>query len=200
MKKMNKKGFTLVELLAVIVILALIMAIAVVSMSGIMTSARNSTFKETAVQIINGVQQQLTLANELLPGSEGFAGSSDTGRDYFFTKQIIEKGGDTSPLGGNIKYAAITDNSDTSTKAAWPKKAGSVLARKIGNMDIYRAKDGDNQCGQNKDSFVRVKYNGSNFQYSICLSTDAANKYIDVTNGTLEKLLDNNDLSMILPA
>ena len=102
MEKMNKKGFTLVELLAVIVILALIMAIAVVSMSGIMTSARNSTFKETAVQIINGVQQQLTLANELLPGSEGFT-AGGTGRDYFFTKQIIEKGGDTSPLGGNIK-------------------------------------------------------------------------------------------------
>ena len=199
MKKMNKKGFTLVELLAVIVILALIMAIAVVSMSGIMTSARNSTFKETTVQIINGVQQQLTLANELLPGSEGFTAGGD-GRDYFFTKQIIEKGGDTSPLGGNIKYATITDNSDTSTNATWPKKAGSLLARKIGNMDIYRAKDGKNACGQNKDSFVRVKYNGSNFEYSICLSTDGTNKYIDVTNGTLEKLLDNNDLSMILPA
>ena len=68
-------------------------------------------------------------------------------------------------------------------------------------MDIYRAKDGNNQCGHNKDSFVRVKYNGSNFEYSICLSTDGtANKYIDVANGTLEKLLDNNDLSMILPA
>jgi hypothetical protein len=47
---------------------------------------------------------------------------------------------------------------------------------------------------------VRVKYNGSNFEYSICLSTDGSNKYIDVANGTLEKLLDNNDLSMILPA
>ena len=35
---MNKKGFTLVELLAVIVILALIMSIAIVSIGGILKS------------------------------------------------------------------------------------------------------------------------------------------------------------------
>ena len=127
MKKFNKKGFTLVELLAVIVILALIMAIAVVSMSGIMTSARNSTFKETAVQIINGVQQQLTLANELLPSDPKFA----SGVQYFVEKQMIEKGGDNAPLGGTYQFFKYSDLNTSST----PKKAE---VKAIGTAGIYR--------------------------------------------------------------
>ena len=77
----NKKGFTLVELLAVIVILALIMGIAVVSIGGVLNNARQSTFKETALSIINGVRQQATIANELDPGY------------YYFTVNLLEKGG-----------------------------------------------------------------------------------------------------------
>jgi len=45
---MNSKGFTLVELLAVIVILAVIIAITVPAISNIITNARKSSFKESA--------------------------------------------------------------------------------------------------------------------------------------------------------
>lgn len=192
MKKLlkNKKGFTLVELLAVIVILALIMSIAIVSMSGIMQSARESTFKETALQIINGVNQQLTLANETNPGVAEF--SSANGVDYYFTQDIIEKGGDVAPLGGNVKYIA--------TPAAADIGEGKTYLRKIGNMGIYRS-SANGTCAADQNSFVRVKYNTStrNFEYSICLTAGAGYKYIDVTNGTQAKLLDSNDTTMILP-
>ena len=192
MKKMNKKGFTLVELLAVIVILALIMAIAVVSMSGIMTSARNSTFKETAVQIINGVQQQLTLANELLPANPHFSGN---GVQYFVAKEMIEKGGDKAPLGGDYKFYEGGPTADY-------KAIGTAgVYRYIGNEPI--------KCSKTGKIFVRVIYDASktkNFKYSICVPTGDGYSYIDDGSattttpgslGTLEKLLDSNDTSMI---
>ena len=46
MKKRNNKGFTLVELLAVIVILAIIMIIAIPSVLATMSTARKKTFEE----------------------------------------------------------------------------------------------------------------------------------------------------------
>jgi type IV pilus assembly protein PilA len=88
----NKKGFTLVELLAVIVILALIMSIAIVSMTGIMENARYSTFNDTARSIISGVRSQLLAANELRAG------------DYYFTGNILQNTG-SLPFGGSIKFA-----------------------------------------------------------------------------------------------
>ncbi len=134
----NKKGFTLVELLAVIVILALIMSIAIVSMTGIMQGARESTFKDTAVQIINGVRNQLTLSMEIVntPMSE-----YEVGVDYFFEKSIIEKGGQTSPLGGEIKYLT-----------------NPVSMTKVGSMGVYKAGASTGRsCVATSDSFVRVK-------------------------------------------
>lgn len=52
----NKKGFTLVELLAVIVILAIILAIAVPGISGIINSARRGSFESDAKMIVTGVE------------------------------------------------------------------------------------------------------------------------------------------------
>ena len=193
MKIINKKGFTLVELLAVIVILALIMAIAVVSMSGIMTSARQSAFKETAVQIINGVQQQLTLANELLPSNQRFWPTNTGtggGIQYYVEKSMIEKGGETAPLGGKYQFFDHTTLSANST----PK---NTEVKAIGTAGLYR-NDADNViCTPESKIFVTVKYNSTdkNFKYSICVPTGEGTARIN--NGTLEQLLDNNNTIMI---
>ena len=48
MKRLNNKGFTLVELLAVVVILALVMGIAASSMLGVMNNSRTSTLYSAA--------------------------------------------------------------------------------------------------------------------------------------------------------
>ncbi len=54
----NKKGFTLVELLAVIVVLAIIMIIAVPSVLNSMTDARRNSFAVYGEKLINGAQAQ----------------------------------------------------------------------------------------------------------------------------------------------
>lgn len=67
MKKLNKKGFTLVELLAVIVVLALIMVLTVPSVLTAMNSARQSSFLLYAGKMIESAQgkyqSQLLIGN-----------------------------------------------------------------------------------------------------------------------------------------
>ncbi|HHT38306.1 MAG TPA: prepilin-type N-terminal cleavage/methylation domain-containing protein [Mollicutes bacterium] len=54
----NKKGFTLVELLAVIVILAIILAIAVPGISNMIDNSKKSAFEADAKMIITGLEYQ----------------------------------------------------------------------------------------------------------------------------------------------
>lgn len=57
MKKLNKKGFTLVELLAVIVVLALLMVVAASSIGSALSNAKKNTLKTEAQKIITNVYQ-----------------------------------------------------------------------------------------------------------------------------------------------
>ncbi|MDD2490335.1 MAG: prepilin-type N-terminal cleavage/methylation domain-containing protein, partial [Bacilli bacterium] len=52
---MKKKAFTLVELLAVIVILAIILAIAIPSISGIINNATKEAFLSDAKMVLKAV-------------------------------------------------------------------------------------------------------------------------------------------------
>jgi prepilin-type N-terminal cleavage/methylation domain-containing protein len=55
----NTKGFTLVELLAVIVILAIILAIAVPGITGIISSAKKGSFESDVKMIITGIEYKI---------------------------------------------------------------------------------------------------------------------------------------------
>ena len=72
-KKMNKKGFTLVELLAVIIILAIVVGITI---PAVMTTTKNAKAKalDTAVETVRTyIQEQYELS---LLGDEDLAGDS----------------------------------------------------------------------------------------------------------------------------
>ena len=58
MKRLNKKGFTLVELLAVIVVLAVIMIFAVPAVLGAMNNARDTAFIQYTQRVRNAAEQQ----------------------------------------------------------------------------------------------------------------------------------------------
>ena len=75
MKKTNK-GFTLVELLAVIVILAIIMIIAIPAVLQTMQSARQKTFKEYVTKVYTAAQNSY-LSETTLAGSGTGKGIKD---------------------------------------------------------------------------------------------------------------------------
>ena len=57
MKKIREnKGFTLVELLAVIVVLAIVMSLAVVAITGVLDNARRATFVSEAKSFLEGAR------------------------------------------------------------------------------------------------------------------------------------------------
>lgn len=59
MKKNNKKGFTLVELLAVIIVLALIMVFAVPSVLGTMNTARSKSLRLYAQRMVSKAEEYI---------------------------------------------------------------------------------------------------------------------------------------------
>ena len=145
----NKEGFTLVELLAVIVILALIMTIAVISIGGILKKSKESTMKETAAMVIDGVVRQLIITDKLEEG------------DYYFEKAIVEKGLDKSPLNGqySVGFDSCLQNN----------KIGDYLCKTVQtecndktNSYVRVTKDANNR-----------------YEYSICLTAGEGNYYID---------------------
>lgn len=64
MKKLNKKGFTLVELLAVIVVLAIIMVIATQQVGKAMNNSRANAFVESYQMVIKQVNTYLADAED----------------------------------------------------------------------------------------------------------------------------------------
>lgn len=164
----NKKGFTLVELLAVIVILALIMSIAIISIGGVLDSAKTSTFKETAASIIDGVKKQLLINNALTDG------------DYYFSKGVLDRGGSESPFGGTLTIP------DTLSTASGGNCAGGTL---IGTNICRLASAVSNCTATTTPSYIRISNSGKTA--SICLTAGSGNKFINL--GTETALLSNDD-------
>jgi type IV pilus assembly protein PilA len=67
MKKLNQKGFTLIEMLAILVILGIVSAIAVVSISRVMADARDRAFVGNAYALRDAAN--LFLKQKLLDGN-----------------------------------------------------------------------------------------------------------------------------------
>lgn len=102
----DKKGFTLVELLAVIVVLAIVMGLAAVAITSVLNNTRKSAFVTDAKSFIDGARD-LVNADGLNSGSSGgnYAPSCTNGTGG--TKYIpvnavrLESGGTKSPYGND---------------------------------------------------------------------------------------------------
>jgi type IV pilus assembly protein PilA len=165
----NKKGFTLVELLAVIVILALIMGIAVVSIGSVLQSSKKKIMFENAQSILNGVKKQLLINNDT-PNASGTT-------YYGFNSGLLDSGGVESPLGGDFAYRTFNSSSDSkindgSTAVLW-KLGGTAPTGCAANVQSY------------------VSYNATSGEYSICLTAGAGNNYIDGTEANVVAQADS---------
>lgn len=81
--KLNKKGFTLVELLAVIVVLAIIMIIAIPAILDRMDEAKKSTFKIYAQKVLNTAITKYE--TDVLTGNETYK----TANGYCYTLNTL---------------------------------------------------------------------------------------------------------------
>ena len=145
MKKMNKKGFTLVELLAVIVILAILMAIAATNIGPVIDNSRRSSMRTTAQQIIDAVRLQLTSNYELFPGM------------YGFTEAILDSGGVSAPFGGDYAYYKPDGSKD---------KIGSGVYA-LNTNEASSAND----CAASHYSYVVIARTEETYTWTICLTT-----------------------------
>lgn len=82
-KDMNRKkqGFTLVELLAVIVILAIILAIAIPSITGLVANTRRNAFESNVKMVIKGIDYSLLQDPESVTLGDNLANIGQFGGD-----------------------------------------------------------------------------------------------------------------------
>lgn len=116
-KKMlkNEKGLTLIELLAVIVILGIIAAIAVPSIGGIIQKSREDAVKADALQILN--------AAKIYVSSNGVDTTDIT--DEMLAEYVTDVDGFGTAGDGTVDYTVKTDvDSKTFTLTTKEVKAG----------------------------------------------------------------------------
>ena len=172
----NKKGFTLVELLAVIVILALIMGIAVFSIGGVMDNAKVNTAKRSAGQVIEGVRVLLSQSGSLDQGT------------YFVQASMLEKGGE-SPLGGSFAFANVTAGNVSFAETSTPV---TEVATGIYKSSVAKALS---TCTATVPSFVNITLDSATgvYVYEICLTAGTGNKYLKGT----ESQMNSDDSSVV---
>ncbi len=98
----NKNGFTLIEMLAVIVILGLLIAIAIPSISHTIEKSRKKAYIDNAIEYISSASQAIAKGEILI---------RNTNTTYYIHINNIrtEKGTKTSPYGGEFDaYVVVT--------------------------------------------------------------------------------------------
>ena len=121
---MKNKGFTLVELLAVIVILAIIMIIAIPAVLNTMQSANKSTFETYARRIANETQKKFT--------EDSLNNSNTQAKIYNITKDLgIDNTGDFKG------YSIVSQKTNTVYLTLYNKEYAYVAVN-MSNADLKR--------------------------------------------------------------
>ena len=127
----NKKGFTLVELLAVIVVLGIVMGIAAVAITNVLDSTRKNAFVSNAKQYIEGAKSivEAELVDRMFAtGDTTFLGTcaKDSPHDIAIKNMKVKTGGETSPYGlawdkdnSKVVVTVTDDNCSTFTYAIY---------------------------------------------------------------------------------
>ena len=126
-KLRDNKGFTLVELLAVIVVLAIVMGLAVVGISSVLENTRKSAFAADAKSFLAGAKSLVDSdqANAMLGLTTSYSPrcTGATGQTVYLPLSLIplNSGGVKSPYGTNYVKA-------TGTKTETVPGSGSYVA------------------------------------------------------------------------
>ena len=143
---MNKKGFTLVELLAVIVVLAIILAIAVPTISKIIETSQTNAFKTNEKMVVKATKTYIGTNESLLPTNIGE------------TREVTL---DTLKSSGYINSIIAPDDKVTECD-------GYVIVTKInnGNYEYTPYLNCENSIGSSTEDGLLLHYKFDDFQES----------------------------------
>ncbi len=113
MKKINKRGFTLVELLAAMVILGIIMAVAVPNIMGILNNSRASAYVADAKKLVSLAEYK------------------------FRSSTTIKKPGDGQSILLTLDYLDNSEFENAPNNGSYNKKKSYVLIRNSGGSYDY---------------------------------------------------------------
>ena len=102
----NQKGFTIVELLIVIVVIAILAAISIVAYTGIQSRAKTSSGQQLASQVEKKAQAFYVINNAYPANYAGFAGTSEAALEGIPTGNLLIQGTITSSEGADGKTIA----------------------------------------------------------------------------------------------
>ncbi len=171
----NKKGFTLVELLATIVILAIVMLVGISAVGPIMANSRKSALKSDGVDLMNAAKtayqaEAMTNSPAFQPNqsicfdikwlvAKGYAenknnywasvlvkyDNTDNKNQYTYTYWIGNKTYDFLAASGNTDYEKAANHDDSDANKAKLQKCGAESTK---NYDLYCTvgTDGKEDC------------------------------------------------------
>ena len=148
----NKKGFTLVELLAVIVVLAIIILIAVPSVMNSMEKARRNSFVVEAREIIKSAQA--AYAEYLMNSSSGSGSTVCISYAALKSAGFIEK--NDSTYKGSVKIEAKAGGESVYT--IWLSNRAYIITGKTasGLKNEDATQSGDNNASENCNGMANV--------------------------------------------
>ena len=161
----NEHGFTIIELLAVIVVLAIVMLIAATAVLPRMAEARRQVFAIEANNIIETAQTYFM--NNSLTGTSGDGLPNDPNTVRCITiKDLIEDGvlkQDKTKASGKVLVKRKAANSDVYLYAIWYTNGKLMVEGK--GLDAEKAFNADIQASDVKDNDAG---NISNWTYATC--------------------------------
>lgn len=152
----NEKGLTLVELLAVIVILGIIAAIAVPAIGNIITNSKYNAAKADALNVLNAAQMYY-LDNPDGEESEGSSAGEKT--DASVSIEGLEKAGYLESMGvfeekkGNVKVTLATPHAFASSNATVEFSNGKNIDFGNATIDLINK---DNEKGSKINSTHKI--------------------------------------------
>ncbi len=158
----KKNGFTIVELLIVVVVIAILAAITIVSYSGITQSAKESALKTELVQYANKLEIY-KVTNNVYPGSA----------DVNDAVGIDTSGGTFQYTGGNQTYC-LSATSEEAGLAYHISNEGGVIQGGVcaGHTDVGGAPVASMQSFTSSQCSALTTYTGVNEEAVITLSDD----------------------------
>ena len=170
MKK--NKGFTLVELLAVIVILAIIMIIAIPAVLQTMNSARQKTFREYVTKVFNAAN------SSYLTSVSGFTGEGGAGQTVSIN--LKNTGADTTETRACKAFNVQTDLGLSSTGeykgtvAVCPNSSGKIDILIALNDAAYRTPGVINYTDKGETFDIKASETGTDYSLSKIGKTDGS--------------------------